>query len=519
MSDDIYGLCIQRSAENETLPLSNFKSPELGSGPLELALFKSKFWRTGSKIRVKFMGGSQFVRSRVMNYAQEWEKYANIDFRFVGDDDPNAEIRVAFVQDGGSWSYIGTDHLNIAKDQATMNFGWFNDQTSEQEFSRTTVHEFGHALGCLHEHQSPNAKIDWNKEAVIAYFTDQGWNINMIEANIFNQVTADEAVASLFDLDSIMQYWFRPEWVNSRVGAPVNYVLSQTDKAMISTIYPFQVRDQGEWSTLSDRPWYPPQLLNSKQIDFSVSYVNPPRVVVGISGCDIWCGKNQRLRASVDSITPTNMVVHADSWADTALYSAKTTWVEVEDTDYEFQVGTFDTLTLHPWYEQPLKNNARVDFNTSFSEPPNVMVWLTGFDFGAGHNFRITVTADAIDANGFTIHLDTWADTLLCSATASWIAYPKNKAGVLSGEDDTYKYRSWYPSQLTNGRKVTFPKDFFDRTPKVFAGISLMDYDSARNLRINSSVDGVSADGFTWHGDSWADTLCYGVGVNWIAFG
>ena len=288
---------------------------------------------------------------------------------------------------------------------------------------------------------------------------------------------------------------------------------------MIATIYPFQIRDNGSWSTLSDRPWYPPVALNSKQVNFFPTYVNPPRIIMGLTGLDMYQGLNQRIKAYPDHITESNFVVRVDSWGDTQLYSANTTWIESEETDFDFKMGTFDTLTLHRWGKPQQKNSARINFSEGYTEPPNVMVWISGFDIAAGHNFRIVVNADPIDKNGFTIDLDTWADCVLYSTVASWIAYPKNRSGVLSGVDSTYAYRPWYPAQQTNGRKVTFPKGSFGKEPKVFAALSLLDFDSAKNMRIKSFVDEVSADGFKWHGDSWADGLCYGVGVSWIAFG
>lgn len=51
-----------------------------------------------------------------------------------------------------------------------MNFGWFTNYTSDTEFSRTIIYEFGHALGLHHEHQSPTANIQWNKEKVYEYY-------------------------------------------------------------------------------------------------------------------------------------------------------------------------------------------------------------------------------------------------------------------------------------------------------------------------------------------------------------
>ena len=60
---------------------------------------------------------------------------------------------------GGSWSYIGTDALHIPKESKTMNLGFIDRST--------VMHEFGHALGLIHEHQSPfKGGFGWNKEEV-----------------------------------------------------------------------------------------------------------------------------------------------------------------------------------------------------------------------------------------------------------------------------------------------------------------------------------------------------------------
>jgi hypothetical protein len=34
---------------------------------------------------------------------------------------------------------------------------------------RQVLHEFGHALGCVHKHCSPGADIHWNPEEVFFY--------------------------------------------------------------------------------------------------------------------------------------------------------------------------------------------------------------------------------------------------------------------------------------------------------------------------------------------------------------
>lgn len=52
------------------------------------------------------------------------------------------------------WHGCTECHL-LPPDKPTMNFGRLHDGTSEFEASAVILHEFGHALGCLHEYQFP----------------------------------------------------------------------------------------------------------------------------------------------------------------------------------------------------------------------------------------------------------------------------------------------------------------------------------------------------------------------------
>ena len=63
----------------------------------EELLLKSTKWPNGSVITVSLNGGTAKVRSKVMQYANEWSKYANITFKFITSG--TAQIRVTFTQE------------------------------------------------------------------------------------------------------------------------------------------------------------------------------------------------------------------------------------------------------------------------------------------------------------------------------------------------------------------------------------------------------------------------------------
>jgi len=73
----------------------------------------------------------------------------------------------------------------------------------------TVLHEFGHALGLINEHQSPaEGGFEWNKEVVTKAL--QGppnyWDKTTINVNMFNHYDASQITATQYDTKSIMHY-------------------------------------------------------------------------------------------------------------------------------------------------------------------------------------------------------------------------------------------------------------------------------------------------------------------------
>lgn len=207
----------------------------------KMAVVNAKKWMDGQSVRCRFLDGSAMQRKRVEEQAHMWESYANVQLVFG--DSPDAEVRISFQADPGSWSGIGTDCLVASyfpKHQPTMNFGWLEDGTSEDEYRRVVVHEFGHALGCIHEHQSPKEHLHWNVEAVYAAFSGPPnyWSKEDIDANILEKYSPKGISATAFDVHSIMLYEFDSSLFTNHKGTPLNTDLSDHDKQFIKAMYP-----------------------------------------------------------------------------------------------------------------------------------------------------------------------------------------------------------------------------------------------------------------------------------------
>ena len=208
----------------------------------ELVAVTGKLWRNGQTIKVRFLDGDPSVQRRVEQVARAWCQFANLRFEFG--DAPDAEIRISFRQPG-SWSYIGTDALTIPVDQPTMNYGWLTPTSSDDEVSRVVLHEFGHALGCIHEHQHPEGGIPWDKSAVYRYYAGPPnyWSTQQTDVNLFQTYSRTVTQFSEFDRQSIMLYPISEELTIGSFSVGWNRELSPTDKTFISTLYRRAVDD------------------------------------------------------------------------------------------------------------------------------------------------------------------------------------------------------------------------------------------------------------------------------------
>jgi len=239
-------MCLDRTSSGTSLPPRTTPQipPQIASdgsiigvNQQPLAGQTEKMWNVGATVRVKLMGGTPIVRTKVREFAEQWLQFANINFNFVASSEP-AEIRVAF-DPGGSWSALGRDALGTLFDFPTMNFGWFEDSTPNTEFSRIVLHEFGHALGLIHEHQSPSAGIPWDREKAYEYFrTTQGWSKEVVDENIFKRYSVSTTNYSTFDPSSIMVYGIPASITLDGSSVSRGVSLSATDKEYIRRWYP-----------------------------------------------------------------------------------------------------------------------------------------------------------------------------------------------------------------------------------------------------------------------------------------
>ena len=208
-----------------------------------LAVDKGKRWLPGQTLQISFLGGSNYQMLKVMDIASEWLHYANLYFFWNtiqgGSKNGRCDVRISFKRGSGSWSYVGTDALTIDDQrQATMNFGWLDESTAEDEWERVVLHEFGHMLGAIHEHQSPATNIKWDLPLLYQYYWEtQGWSKEQVDFNIVRKY--DKGISNTeFDRESIMLYPVEQKFTLDDFAVGWNRRLSDKDKGFIAEMYP-----------------------------------------------------------------------------------------------------------------------------------------------------------------------------------------------------------------------------------------------------------------------------------------
>jgi hypothetical protein len=213
-----------------------------GAGKSRASLVNKYKWPKKGIINVAFLDGDPTVQKRIKDVVKAWTApgAANLKIVFVNDVN-KADVRISFKFQG-SWSTIGTSCQSVTpKSRATMNYGWLTPSSTDQELKRVVLHEFGHALGLIHEHQNPSGGIPWNKDAVRRDLAGppNNWDTATIDHNMFEAYSKDETSFTAVDTKSIMMYPIPKTWVTDpKFAVGLNSDLSKSDKDFVKKQYP-----------------------------------------------------------------------------------------------------------------------------------------------------------------------------------------------------------------------------------------------------------------------------------------
>jgi hypothetical protein len=241
-------------------------------GPPKAAFDNGKLWQERRRLVVRFLKPrsdpwSMFLRAKVREIAPSWSDYADLPMQFVETDDPPADITVNFSPyrdpDGTFHDYrtynslIGNTSANVKPGWASLNLVFPPELAAADdpvwgaaEIRRLILHEFGHAIGLIHEHQRADREIFWDEAQLRTFARDNwGWVATPRSDLVASQVLdpykpKGRLIGTVFDRKSVMMYRFQKglAWSDAAHRIPFescrNTVLSPGDKVAAATAYP-----------------------------------------------------------------------------------------------------------------------------------------------------------------------------------------------------------------------------------------------------------------------------------------
>lgn len=198
----------------------------------------SKFWAQHRTLKISFLSEHTKFINLVKSTIELWTPHINLNIEFVEKTEA-ADIRISDSKDlKGHWSNLGTDALSVPADKPTMHFD-ITETHSVSVWKSYILHEFGHALGLEHEHQHPDANIDWVTPVVYRTYKEQsGWPQEQTYDNIFKKLDRSKTTSAPYDQKSIMHYSFPAPLIWDNIAIPPNFTLSEKDISFIRSIYP-----------------------------------------------------------------------------------------------------------------------------------------------------------------------------------------------------------------------------------------------------------------------------------------
>ncbi|WP_254513574.1 M12 family metallopeptidase [Anatilimnocola floriformis] len=378
----LHGLSI---ANEDPKRLHALRAPS--SGPTEIptlpsqAAFLNK-WDTDT-LNVFFINGSTKMQDRVFEQVQKWSDVCNLKFK--PSTLANSHVRVTFNRGEGHFSFVGIEALQM-RGQQTMNLDMTQDTMLGDYNLSVILHEFGHAMGLVHEHSSPDSNLKFaGMNQLINFFrgkfgegtTNTAKTQELIEHNILKKYREGEVTKfSKFDPESIMIYALPAEVLAPGSGPMrANLELSATDKKYAADLYGPSSNPNGNQGGKDQ---------NSGDTNSSKKSSDPKQFTAGgeAVGCYLSAGSTVELKLVVpNSQADKRLAIYTTGTTRVMLTLKTSSGTEISLTD-KSEHGSPDFMN-----EVIMKNLSAGDYKVSIKHPSS----------SGGGSFKIQANSESFD--------------------------------------------------------------------------------------------------------------------------
>ncbi|KAK5125358.1 hypothetical protein LTR85_000467 [Meristemomyces frigidus] len=201
--------------------------------------------------------------------------------------------------------------------------------------------------------------------------------------------------------------------------------------------------------------------------------------------------------------------------------------------------GHFSTNEVRDSEEPCLSTSRLIAFpKNHYKQPPNLAAGFSSLDVSCEGPVRANLVADSITASSFRIAVETWGDSALFEASATWVEHKATAKETIFGQFDTQTDEPPVAASTAPRARVTkkhlvqtdpvprkygkpffFPRPFSE-PPEVVCWLNRLDLTSSpeHNYKVRAFADGVTTEGFTGHLNTWDDGELHGAAMCWIAF-
>jgi hypothetical protein len=193
-------------------------------------------WNNGQTLKICFLNGDQNQRQNFMDIANLWiVDGVSLKLAITNDKkESNVRVKIGGEEKPVNKSLIGKESMSptVKSEDPTL---WVSSVTNS-----IVLHEFGHALGLVHEYSHPDANIQWNKEVVYRDLAapPNKWDKPYVDKWVFEKFDASKEVITDFDPSSVMIYPIRKSWTIDGKTIEIPSELSDGDIKTIRKLYP-----------------------------------------------------------------------------------------------------------------------------------------------------------------------------------------------------------------------------------------------------------------------------------------